>query len=476
MVAPAGPMYQVWRSSHVLGHCWCCLASRQDAGRASVASSRMLARLPLRRSAGCSSSAHGWCCMPAECMCACPVGADGSPCRCPWPIPAQAGTLSGNPLAMVAGIKTLEILGRPGGCLPAVALVRSFGGLVWVGGRWGSRTGFRPCCCCSSCPAHHARPPHHAPHPHLTSPPPSALTCRRLRAPGQDHQAPDQRHPGRRQGDGPRCVGGPRWDGLRGQFEGTIWEGAGGALGACCCGASCCLWRPWWPYFCCDGGRQHACGQSRAPPPSPTQSPPRPPTCVSAAMCGGSISGMFGFFFCEGPVASFEDAKAAGGRRPGWIWITATCRRHAWQESSRVATQRPLLPAPRVPPPPATRPPRQTPPSLAGSTAACWSTACTWRPASLRRASLRWRTPRRTLMPPSRRRARCSSRSERRELLGGARGALVQPLRVPPPRAGHSLCFSASPSPPRNPFLLPLLPTRHSITVLSFCSLRHCAL
>lgn len=27
------------------------------------------------------------------------------------------------------------------------------------------------------------------------------------------------------------------------------------------------------------------------------------------AMCGSSISGMFGFFFCEGPVASFEDAK-----------------------------------------------------------------------------------------------------------------------------------------------------------------------
>jgi len=27
------------------------------------------------------------------------------------------------------------------------------------------------------------------------------------------------------------------------------------------------------------------------------------------AMCGGSISGMFGFFFCEGPVNSFEDAK-----------------------------------------------------------------------------------------------------------------------------------------------------------------------
>jgi glutamate-1-semialdehyde 2,1-aminomutase len=29
------------------------------------------------------------------------------------------------------------------------------------------------------------------------------------------------------------------------------------------------------------------------------------------AMCGGSISGMFGFFFTEGPVSSFEDAKAS---------------------------------------------------------------------------------------------------------------------------------------------------------------------
>ena len=26
-------------------------------------------------------------------------------------------------------------------------------------------------------------------------------------------------------------------------------------------------------------------------------------------MCGGSVSGMFGFFFCEGPVHNFEDAK-----------------------------------------------------------------------------------------------------------------------------------------------------------------------
>ncbi len=29
------------------------------------------------------------------------------------------------------------------------------------------------------------------------------------------------------------------------------------------------------------------------------------------AMCGGSVSAMFGFFFCEGPVHSFEDAKKA---------------------------------------------------------------------------------------------------------------------------------------------------------------------
>jgi glutamate-1-semialdehyde 2,1-aminomutase len=27
------------------------------------------------------------------------------------------------------------------------------------------------------------------------------------------------------------------------------------------------------------------------------------------AMCGGSISGMFGFFFCAGPVHNFDDAK-----------------------------------------------------------------------------------------------------------------------------------------------------------------------
>jgi glutamate-1-semialdehyde 2,1-aminomutase len=28
-------------------------------------------------------------------------------------------------------------------------------------------------------------------------------------------------------------------------------------------------------------------------------------------VCGGNISGMFGFFFCKGPVNSFEDAAAS---------------------------------------------------------------------------------------------------------------------------------------------------------------------
>ena len=28
-------------------------------------------------------------------------------------------------------------------------------------------------------------------------------------------------------------------------------------------------------------------------------------------VCGGSISGMFGFFFCKGPVTSFDDATAS---------------------------------------------------------------------------------------------------------------------------------------------------------------------
>ena len=43
------------------------------------------------------------------------------------------------------------------------------------------------------------------------------------------------------------------------------------------------------------------------------------------AMCGGSISGMFGFFFCEGPVSSFEDAKASGAR-PLLRVVAGLCR------------------------------------------------------------------------------------------------------------------------------------------------------
>jgi glutamate-1-semialdehyde aminotransferase len=44
----------------------------------------------------------------------------------------QAGTLSGNPLAMTAGIKTLEILSRPGGRTLAVAM----GSGSWGHGDW----------------------------------------------------------------------------------------------------------------------------------------------------------------------------------------------------------------------------------------------------------------------------------------------------------------------------------------------------
>ena len=34
-------------------------------------------------------------------------------------------------------------------------------------------------------------------------------------------------------------------------------------------------------------------------------------------ICGGSISAMFGFFLCDGPVRNFEDAKAADTVRFG---------------------------------------------------------------------------------------------------------------------------------------------------------------
>jgi glutamate-1-semialdehyde 2,1-aminomutase len=34
-------------------------------------------------------------------------------------------------------------------------------------------------------------------------------------------------------------------------------------------------------------------------------------------ICGGSISAMFGFFLCEGPVRNFEEAKAADAARFG---------------------------------------------------------------------------------------------------------------------------------------------------------------
>ena len=48
-------------------------------------------------------------------MCACEFAAGPLACKpSRLSFGVQAGTLSGNPLAMVAGIKTLEILDRPG--------------------------------------------------------------------------------------------------------------------------------------------------------------------------------------------------------------------------------------------------------------------------------------------------------------------------------------------------------------------------
>ena len=105
------------------------------------------------------------------------------------------------------------------------------------------------------------------------------------------------------------------------------------------------------------------------------------------AMCGGSISGMFGFFFCEGPVACFEDAKAAGAGAQLSLLL-----------HSRVFLL--FLPTSRSPEILSIR--RSLPinlqilPSLAASIVACLSTACTWLLHSLRRASLRWRTRRLT--------------------------------------------------------------------------------
>jgi glutamate-1-semialdehyde aminotransferase len=69
---------------------------------------------------------------------------------------------------------------------------------------------------------------------------------------------------------------------------------------------------------------------------------------------GGSISAMFGFFLCEGPVRNFEEAKAADAQ-----------------------------------------------PASASCTAPCSSAAFTWPPAPSRRASPPWPTPTPTSTPPS---------------------------------------------------------------------------
>lgn len=97
-VAPAGPMYQaskagfnvqayMWRLCH--GATWVLMKHR---------------RSPWLR----SSLRHPRVAMPA------PTAPSPRNQTDAAAVPVQAGTLSGNPLAMVAGIKTLEILARPG--------------------------------------------------------------------------------------------------------------------------------------------------------------------------------------------------------------------------------------------------------------------------------------------------------------------------------------------------------------------------
>ena len=102
-------------------------------------------------------------------------------------------------------------------------------------------------------------------------------------------------------------------------------------------------------------------------------------------VCGGSISGMFGLFFTEGPVKNFKD----GPRR------RACC------------------------------------------TGRCWSTGCTWRPASTRPASPPSHTPTPMWTPPWRLPGRCSRRSER--------GRGVVPVRSSgrerPNNSTHSILF-----------------------------------
>ena len=122
----------------------------------------------------------------------------------------QAGTLSGNPLAMTAGLKTMEILQR---CAAFPTLLK------------------RHAAAASAPPLPRRAPQTHAPHP---TPP---LFSRPSRPGAYEHM-----------------------DNLTKRLiEGIIAEGK----------------------------------------------------AAGHAVCGGHIRGMFGFFFCEGPVKSFEDATGA---------------------------------------------------------------------------------------------------------------------------------------------------------------------
>jgi hypothetical protein len=109
----------------------------------------------------------------------------------------QAGTLSGNPLAMVAGIKTLEILDRPGtpGPPPMPGPPPPTPGpapsRAWRPGAGGPAAAWVSACRQAAIASTLLWPLH---------------ACRPVRVPGQDHRQADQRNPGRGQGDWARHV------------------------------------------------------------------------------------------------------------------------------------------------------------------------------------------------------------------------------------------------------------------------------
>ncbi len=88
------------------------------------------------------------------------------------------------------------------------------------------------------------------------------------------------------------------------------------------------------------------------------------------AVCGGHISGMFGFFFCEGPIKCALDSSFLPLSKERF-----SSSSHA--ERNPPSPSHPALTAPGASPTP---PPTRTPRSLRSGTADCSSAACTLRP------------------------------------------------------------------------------------------------